>query len=152
MRNRIRKIARRLGITKKIGWHTFRQTRATLLRASGPDIKVAQELLRHASCRVTLDTYTQAVTETQIANCASRPGRWTRHRSTSAAIGAGRALGIVGHARTRKQNRCATQSMEQCWGWNRSGAFGPQPYCFSLQSFTSRLEMAPVVPPPTKGK
>jgi len=63
MRNRIREVARRAGITKKMGWHTFRHTCATLLRASGADIKVAQELLRHASCRVTLDTYTQAITE-----------------------------------------------------------------------------------------
>jgi len=30
--------------------------------AWGVDIKVMQELLRHASCRVTVDTYTQAVT------------------------------------------------------------------------------------------
>jgi integrase len=63
MRNRIRILARRVGISKKMGWHTFRHTCAPLLRASGADIKVAQELLRHASCRVTLDTYTQAVTE-----------------------------------------------------------------------------------------
>jgi integrase len=63
MRNRIREAARRVGIAKKMGWHTFRHTCATLLRASGADIKVVQELLRHASCRVTLDTYTQAITE-----------------------------------------------------------------------------------------
>jgi integrase len=63
MRNRIRQAARRVGIAEKMGWHTFRHTCATLLRASGADIKVAQELLRHASCRVTLDTYTQAITE-----------------------------------------------------------------------------------------
>jgi integrase len=67
MRNRIREAARRVGIAKKMGWHTFRHTCATLLRASGADIKVAQELLRHASCRVTLDTYTQAVTEQKRA-------------------------------------------------------------------------------------
>src|SRR5579871_3246419 len=29
----------------------------------GIDIKVAQELLRHASCRTTLDVYTRAVSE-----------------------------------------------------------------------------------------
>ena len=63
MRNRIRAVARSVGIAKKMGWHTFHHTCATLLRASGADIKVAQELLRHASCRVTLDTYTQAITE-----------------------------------------------------------------------------------------
>ena len=67
MRNRIREAARDVGIAKIIGWHTFRHTCATLLRASGADIKVVQELLRHASCRVTLDTYTQAVTEQKRA-------------------------------------------------------------------------------------
>jgi site-specific recombinase XerD len=30
------------------------------LKANGADTKVMQELLRHASSRVTLDTYTQA--------------------------------------------------------------------------------------------
>jgi hypothetical protein len=67
MSNQIRKVARGVGISKKIGWHTFRHTCATLLRPSGADIKVVQELLRHASCRVTLDTYTQAVTERKRA-------------------------------------------------------------------------------------
>jgi len=33
-----------------------------LLRANRADIKVMQELLRYASSRVTMDTYTQAVT------------------------------------------------------------------------------------------
>jgi len=62
MRRVIRPIAIRLGITKHIGWHTFRHTYSTLLRANRADIKVMQELLRHASCRITMDTYTQAVT------------------------------------------------------------------------------------------
>ena len=35
---------------------------STLLRATRVDIKVMQELLRRASSRVTMDTYTQAVT------------------------------------------------------------------------------------------
>jgi integrase len=48
-----------------MGWHTFRHTYSTLLRAIGADIKVMQELLRHASARMTLDTYTQAVTATK---------------------------------------------------------------------------------------
>jgi len=62
MRNLIRPVAVELGITEHIGWHTFRHTYSSLLRANGADIKVMQELLRHASSRVTLDTYTQAVT------------------------------------------------------------------------------------------
>jgi integrase len=62
MRNLIRPAVVELGITERIGWHTFRHTFSSLLRATGADIKVMQELLRHASSRVTLDTYTQAVT------------------------------------------------------------------------------------------
>jgi integrase len=62
MRRVIRPIALQLGITKHIGWHTFRHTYSTLLRANRADLKVMQELLRHASSRVTMDTYTQAVT------------------------------------------------------------------------------------------
>jgi hypothetical protein len=57
----------KVGITKRIGWHTFRHSYSTLLKASGVDIKVMQELLRHASTRVTLDTYTQAVTPAKRA-------------------------------------------------------------------------------------
>jgi site-specific recombinase XerD len=61
MRRDIRPVAEKLGITKRIGWHTFRHTYSTLLRAVGADLKV-MELLRLSTIRVTLDTYTQAVT------------------------------------------------------------------------------------------
>ena len=46
---------------KKIGWHTFRHSLATNLRSLGVDVKVAQELLRHANSRTTMDLYTHAV-------------------------------------------------------------------------------------------
>lgn len=62
MRRHILPVARRLGITKRIGWHTFRHTYSTLLRSTGAELKIMQELLRHSTIRVTLDTYTQAVT------------------------------------------------------------------------------------------
>jgi integrase len=62
MRAIIRPAAAKIGIAQRIGWHTFRHTYSSLLRANKTDIKVTQELLRHASSRVTLDTYTQAVT------------------------------------------------------------------------------------------
>jgi integrase len=62
MRTIIRPAAIKVGITQRIGWHTFRHTYSSLLRANKTDIKVTQELLRHASSRVTLDTYTQAIT------------------------------------------------------------------------------------------
>jgi len=57
----IQPAARRAGITKPVGWHTFRHTYSTLLKANGEDIKVVQELLRHANSKITMDTYTQAL-------------------------------------------------------------------------------------------
>lgn len=62
MRHFIQPVARKLGIAH-INWHTFRHTYSTLLRANGEDPKVVQELLRHSSIKVTMDVYTQAVTE-----------------------------------------------------------------------------------------
>ena len=41
--------------------HTFRHTFGTLLNANGENAKVEQELLRHASIKVTTDIYMQAV-------------------------------------------------------------------------------------------
>jgi len=61
MRDHIQPTARRLGITKKLSWHTFRHTFSSILKANGEDVKVVQELLRHATSRMTLDTYTQAL-------------------------------------------------------------------------------------------
>ena len=60
MRYHIEPVVRGLGIQKRVGWHTFRRTYATLLKANGEDVKVVQELLRHGSSRVTLDIYAQA--------------------------------------------------------------------------------------------
>ena len=60
MKRYIRSVARQAGITKNIGWHTFRHTFGTLLKANGEDVKTVQELLRHANSRITLDVYTQA--------------------------------------------------------------------------------------------
>lgn len=46
---------------KVIGWHSFRHSLATNLRTLGVDVKTAQELLRHANSRITMDIYTRAV-------------------------------------------------------------------------------------------
>ena len=67
LRRIIRPVAERLGIEKRIGWHTFRHTYSTLLRSVGTEFKVMQELLRHSSLRSTIDIYTQAVTPAKHA-------------------------------------------------------------------------------------
>ena len=61
MRDHIQPVARKLRIDKKLSWHTFRHTFSSILKANGEDVKVVQELLRHATSRMTLDTYTQAL-------------------------------------------------------------------------------------------
>ena len=61
MRDYIQPIARSLGIEKKMSWHTFRHTFSSILKGNGEDVKVVQELLRHSTSRMTLDTYTQAL-------------------------------------------------------------------------------------------
>jgi integrase len=52
---------KRAGVTKQVSYHTFRHTFGTLLNANGENPKVVQELLRHASLKVTTDVYMQAV-------------------------------------------------------------------------------------------
>ena len=47
-------------MAKKIGWHTFRRSLATLLGSEKEAVKVIQELMRHASTRFTLEIYSQA--------------------------------------------------------------------------------------------
>ena len=62
LKRTIRPALRAAGIVDKtIGWHSFRHSLATNLRSMGVDVKVAQELLRHANSRITLDLYTRAV-------------------------------------------------------------------------------------------
>ena len=54
--------AERAGITKRIGWHSFRRTLATLLQSSGASVKVTQDLMRHSSPLMTMGVYAKAVT------------------------------------------------------------------------------------------
>jgi integrase len=61
MKRYVKPVAQKAGINKNIGWHTFRHSFGTLLKANGEDVKTVQELLRHANSRITLDVYTQAV-------------------------------------------------------------------------------------------
>jgi integrase len=63
LRRHIRPALQRIGVTKRIGFHSFRHGFATMLRQQGVDLKTAQGLLRHANSRITLEIYQQAVGE-----------------------------------------------------------------------------------------
>ncbi len=63
----VKPAVKRAGITKTVGWHTFRHSYSTLLRANGTDVKVQSELLRHSNIGTTLNLYTQAVSEQKRA-------------------------------------------------------------------------------------
>jgi integrase len=67
MRYHIQPVVKALGINKRVSWHTFRRTYSTLLKENGEDVKVVQELLRHASARITMDVYVQAMTSAKRA-------------------------------------------------------------------------------------
>jgi len=58
----LQRAAKRAGITKWVGFHTFRHTYSTLLKANGEDVKVVQELMRHANISTTMNIYTKALT------------------------------------------------------------------------------------------
>ncbi len=61
LRRHIRPALERVGVTKRIGFHSFRHGLGTMLRQKGVNLKTAQELLRHANSRITLEIYQQAV-------------------------------------------------------------------------------------------
>ena len=63
LRRHIRPALQRIGVIKRIGFHSFRHGFATMLRQQGVDLKTAQGLLRHANSRITLEIYQQAVGE-----------------------------------------------------------------------------------------
>lgn len=67
LRRHIRPALVRMGVTKRIGWHSFRHGFSNLLRENRVDVKVAQELLRHANSRITLDIYQRTVTDERRA-------------------------------------------------------------------------------------
>lgn len=67
LKRHIRPVLEEMGVTKTIGWHSFRHGLSQFLRQRGIDVKIAQELLRHANSRTTLDIYQQTVTEERRA-------------------------------------------------------------------------------------
>ena len=74
LQRQLKPAASRAGIGK-IGWHTFRHTYSTMLRSAGTDIKVQQELLRHANIQTTMNIYTQRSRIRSVRRTA-RSWRW----------------------------------------------------------------------------
>jgi|SRR5579862_1122758 len=58
---------RRPHLEGRVGWHSFQHTYSSMLRQLDVDMKVQQELLRHADARITMNVYTQAVSEQKRA-------------------------------------------------------------------------------------
>jgi len=56
-----------LVIEKRVGFHTFRHTMATVMKDNGEDVKTIQEMLRHATTKVTLERYMQAASSAKRA-------------------------------------------------------------------------------------
>ncbi|NEQ47671.1 MAG: tyrosine-type recombinase/integrase [Leptolyngbya sp. SIOISBB] len=50
----LKKSVRQTGITKKVGYHTFRHSFATHLLENGYDIRTIQELLGHKDVKTTM--------------------------------------------------------------------------------------------------
>jgi integrase len=59
LKRHIQPAARQAGIRKRIGWHSWRRSFASLLAAKKENVKIVQELLRHANSKITLELYQQ---------------------------------------------------------------------------------------------
>ena len=77
-----RPAVKRAAVNKHVSYHTFRHTFGTLLNANGENAKVVQELLRHASMKVTTDVYMQAV-NTQKREAQSKLVRMVLKKTAS---------------------------------------------------------------------
>lgn len=67
LKREIRPALKRIGVTKQVGFHTFRHSLATLLGELEVNIKTTQELLRHANPHITMRIYRQAVSKQKRA-------------------------------------------------------------------------------------
>jgi len=81
LQDHIKPAAAKAGITKRVTWHTFRHSLASFLGQQGEEVKTVQELLRHATSRITIDTYQQGSTEAKrsalnrVAGILAAPGK-----------------------------------------------------------------------------
>ena len=76
MRKVIWPAAKRAGISKRIGWHTFRRSLASLLVGENAPVKLTQEIMRHANARITLELYAQSTMPAKQALQAQLVSKW----------------------------------------------------------------------------
>jgi integrase len=62
LRRHVQPAAKRGGILKQVGWHSFRRSYASILYANEENVKTAQELMGHSTPTVTMGVYAQGVT------------------------------------------------------------------------------------------
>jgi len=98
LRRHIRPAARRARIQKNVGWDTFRHSYATLLKGNGEDVKVTQELMRHANNMITLDIYAQALT----------PAKREAHRKVGEMIQPGKNAELFPSVASERNDQFAT--------------------------------------------
>ena len=60
--NHLKGAAEMAGVKGAVGWHTFRRSISTWMIDNDENVKVTQELMRHAQSKTTLDLYAKAVT------------------------------------------------------------------------------------------
>lgn len=65
LRRHMKTAVTKAGIEGPVGWHTFRRSISTWLIENDENVKVAQELLRHAHPSILLDRYAKAVTKSK---------------------------------------------------------------------------------------
>jgi integrase len=68
--------AKRAGINKRIGWHTFRRSLASLLVCESAPVKLTQEMMRHANARITLKLCAQSTMPAKQALQAQLVSKW----------------------------------------------------------------------------
>jgi integrase len=100
MQYHIQPLVESLGINKRVSWHTFRRTFTSLLTANNENVKVVQDLLRHASSKVTLDVYAQARmqdkrrAQQRIVKRLRRPEQMGSTRKASKCVGGRRSKAV----------------------------------------------------------
>jgi len=100
-------------IQKRVGFHTFRHTYTTLLTQNNEEVKVVQELLRHANSRITLDLYAQVDMPNKRLHKASWLASYStsdRHRPNWTMLGLANSLEVLegygGDDGTRTRDLC----------------------------------------------